>query len=170
MAASHAADCLLLAFASSQAVSFSRVIPSAPGAAYCRDMPVARALLPGGRPGKKAQRGPQAPKRPSAPMSWWPGCLPSPVLVSEAARAGACAQEAPSDMGPSGLLLDEPQVHRTGKGPCHWDKHRTAPLRAKGSASDQEAREASSAQPVTPVCTRAGPGGHSHPTENQDQG
>lgn len=68
MAASHAVDCLLLAFASSQAVSFSWVMPSAPGVVYCRDMPVARALLPGVRPGKKAQRGPQAPKSPSALM------------------------------------------------------------------------------------------------------
>lgn len=48
MAASHAVACLLLPFASSPAVSFSCVTPSAPGAGYCRDMPVARALPPGG--------------------------------------------------------------------------------------------------------------------------
>lgn len=59
MAASHAVDCLLLAFASSPAVSFSWVTPSAPGVVYWRDMPVARALPPGGgKQGKKAQKGP----------------------------------------------------------------------------------------------------------------
>lgn len=49
MAASHAVACFLLPCASSPAVSFSWATPSAPGAEYCRDMPVARAVPPGGR-------------------------------------------------------------------------------------------------------------------------
>lgn len=48
MAASHAAACFLLPCASSPAVSCSWAVPSAPGAEYCRDMPVARAAPPAG--------------------------------------------------------------------------------------------------------------------------
>ena len=47
MAASHAVACLLLPSASSQAVSVSCASPSAPGAIYCRVMPVALVLPPG---------------------------------------------------------------------------------------------------------------------------
>lgn len=57
MAASHAVACFLLPCASSPAVSFSRATPSAPGAEYCRDMPVARAAPPGGGR-KQAQMSP----------------------------------------------------------------------------------------------------------------
>ncbi|EGV94890.1 hypothetical protein I79_004701 [Cricetulus griseus] len=48
MAASHAAACLLLPFASSPAISRSCVAASAPGTVYCRNMPVARVLPAGG--------------------------------------------------------------------------------------------------------------------------
>lgn len=92
MAASHAVDCLLLAFASSPAVSFSCVRPSAPGAANHRDMPVARALPPaGGRPGKKGRGDPT---RPGSHLPSWrrPGSLlPTP-------HAGAGGPGAPGDI------------------------------------------------------------------------
>lgn len=66
MATSHAVDCLRLALASSPAVSFSWVVPSAPGAVYCRDMPVARALPPEkGRQSKNAHGEPQPPRIPA---------------------------------------------------------------------------------------------------------